>query len=62
MSSVELLEQETPAKQAIGPLDSASPEEQMRAIDLAMRHYFEAENWLAEQNRRFPGLLKARCW
>jgi hypothetical protein len=60
MSSVELLEHETPAKPANGLLDSAPPEEQMRANDLAMRHYFEAEDWIAERNRRFPELLKAR--
>jgi hypothetical protein len=33
------------------------PQEQMKAIHLALQQYFEAEDWLAERSRRFPGLL-----
>lgn len=45
----------------IGSLDHAAPQEQMKAIDGALRRYFEAEDWLAERERRFPGLFKVWC-
>jgi hypothetical protein len=43
----------------IGSLDHAVPQEQMKAIHLALQQYFEAEDWLAERSRRFPGLFGA---
>jgi hypothetical protein len=41
----------------IGSLDHAVPQDQMKAIHIALQQYFEAEDWLAERSRRFPGLL-----
>jgi len=43
----------------IGSLDHSDPHEQMKAISSALQQYFEAEDWLAERNRRFPGLFRA---
>lgn len=39
-----------------GTYDFVDPVEQIKAIDLAMRHYFAAENWVEVRNKRFPGL------
>ncbi|MBI4329732.1 MAG: hypothetical protein HY673_00440 [Chloroflexi bacterium] len=39
-----------------GSYDEAAGADRMAAIDLAMRHYFQADNWIAERNRRSPGL------
>lgn len=39
-----------------GSYDLASGAERMAAVDLALRHYFQADNWLAERNKQFPGL------
>jgi hypothetical protein len=39
-----------------GTYDSGSSVEQIKAIDRAMRHYFNADHWLAIQNRLFPRL------
>ena len=30
----------------------------MKAVDLALRHYFGAEDWLTVRNRLFPGLRR----
>ena len=35
----------------IGTFDHARPVEQMQAIDLALRHYFNAIDWLRERDR-----------
>ena len=45
--------------EAVGSLDHADPREQMKAIHSALQQYFEAEDWLGERNRRFPGLFRA---
>jgi hypothetical protein len=45
-----------PATETVGSLDHADPQEQMKAIHSALQQYFEAEDWLAERTRRFPGL------
>jgi hypothetical protein len=39
-----------------GTYDFGSSVEQVKAIDRAMRHYFNADHWLAIRNRLFPGL------
>jgi hypothetical protein len=39
-----------------GTYDSGSSVEQVKAIDLAMRHYFNADHWLAVRNWLFPRL------
>ena len=39
-----------------GPLDSAAVAGQMKAINAAMKHYFDAEDWLRERSRVFPGM------
>ncbi len=39
-----------------GTFDSASPVEVLKAVDLAMRQYFDANDWLTVRNRLFPGL------
>ena len=44
------------ASRSVEPLDSATPAEQMRAIDEGMQHYFGSEDWLRERNKAFPGL------
>ena len=56
MNVVEFLEQEVAAQQGPGPLDSMAPSDQMRAIDAAMRQYFESEDWLRQRDKAFPGL------
>jgi hypothetical protein len=38
--------------------DFASRVEMVRAIDLAMRKYFDAADWLALRDRLFPGLRR----
>jgi hypothetical protein len=40
--------------------DFRSSVEQVKAIDRAMRHYFDADHWLAIRNRLFPGLRTIR--
>jgi hypothetical protein len=47
-------------KEIIGSLDHAEPEEQMKVIHTALQQYFDAEDWLGERNRKFPGLF--RVW
>lgn len=42
----------------VGTYDFASPVELVRAIDLAMRHYFEVDDWLDLRNRHSPGLRR----
>ena len=42
----------------IGSLDHTVPQEQMKAIHLALQQYFEAEDWLVKRSRRFPGLFR----
>jgi hypothetical protein len=41
------------AVKAIGTCDFASPVELVKAIDLAMRHYFGAADWLSVRDRLF---------
>ena len=43
--------------EAIGTYDFASPVELVKSIDLAMRHYFGADDWLAIRNSRAAGVL-----
>ena len=38
-----------------GSYDDATPVEQMRAINLAMRAYFGTKNWLTARQRVTPG-------
>ena len=40
--------------------DFRSSVEQVKAIDRALRHYFNADHWLAIRNRLFPGLRTIR--
>jgi predicted transcriptional regulator len=40
--------------------DFRSSVEQVKAIDQALRHYFNADHWLAIRNRLFPGLRTIR--
>jgi hypothetical protein len=40
--------------------DFRSSVEQVKAIDQALRHYFNADHWLAIRNRLFPGLWTIR--
>ena len=47
--------QGTPPAPSAGPLDHLDPEEQVRAIDLAMQHYFESKDWVRTRNKEFPG-------
>jgi hypothetical protein len=44
----------------LGTYDFRSSVEQVKAIDRAMRHYFNADHWLAVRNRLFPGLRTMR--
>jgi hypothetical protein len=44
----------------IDTYDFRSSVEQAKAIDQAMRHYFNADHWLAIRNRLFPGLRTIR--
>jgi hypothetical protein len=44
----------------IGTYDFGSSVEQVKAIDQAMRYYFNADHWLAIRNRLFPGLRTMR--
>ena len=39
-----------------GTYDLSNPIDLVTAIDLAMRHYFGADHWVAIRNRLFPGL------
>lgn len=47
---------EAPAGSRPATYDSASLVEVVKAIDLAMRHYFDDHHWLVTRNRLFPGL------
>jgi hypothetical protein len=40
----------------VGTYDSRSSVEQIKAIDWAMRHYFDADQWLIIRNRLFSSL------
>ena len=42
----------------IGTYDSANPVEVMKAVDLAMRQYFDTHDWLVMRNRLFRGLRR----
>ena len=44
----------------VGTYDFRSSVEQVKAIDRALRHYFNADHWLAIRNRLFPGLRTIR--
>ena len=44
------------AARSTGTYDFGSPIALVKAIDLAMRHYFGADHWVAIRNRLFPGL------
>jgi hypothetical protein len=51
----------------VGTYDFLSSVEQVKAIDQAMRHYFNAGHWLAIRNRLFPGCRRCderflRCY
>ena len=61
MNSLKPLEERPPRQQGTTPLDSLPPSDRMRAVDLAMKHYFGTEDWLRERNRVFPGLAR-RHW
>ena len=39
-----------------GSYDNASPAEQMQAIDLALRAYFDATDWLSFRRKALPGI------
>ena len=41
-----------------GSLDHEEREEQMAAVDAAMRHYFRSEDWIRARAREFPGLKR----
>lgn len=41
-----------------GSLDQAESVEQMAATDVAMRHYFNAEDWVTARGKAFPGLRR----
>ena len=43
-----------------GTYDLAGPVERVKAIDHALRHYFDTDNWLAARERLFPGLRTRR--
>jgi hypothetical protein len=47
---------EAPTARCVGTYDFSKSVELVKAIDLAMRHYFGAQHWLAVRNRLFPGL------
>jgi hypothetical protein len=47
---------EAPTESLVDSYDFRSPVEQVKVIDRAMRHYFNADHWLAIRNRLFPGL------
>jgi hypothetical protein len=42
----------------VGTYDFASPVAMVRAIDLAMRRYFNADNWMALRDQLFPRLRR----
>ena len=42
----------------VGTHDFASPVEVLEAMDLAMRQYFGADDWLAIRRKLFPGLRR----
>ena len=44
----------------VSTYDFHSSVEQVKAIDRAMRYYFNADHWLATRNRLFPGLRTMR--
>ncbi len=44
----------TPAPATNGSYDLSDLPAVMRAVDLAMRHYFGATDWLANRNKLFP--------
>lgn len=37
--------------QPVGTFDHARPAEQMQAIDLVLRHYFQTADWLRARDR-----------
>lgn len=39
----------------MGSYDQASPVDRLRAVDLAMRHYWGTADWLAARRRARPG-------
>jgi hypothetical protein len=51
---------EAPTDSLVDTYDLRSSIEQVKAIDRAMRHYFNAEHWLAIRNRLFPDLRTIR--
>ena len=42
----------------VGTYDFASSVGMLKAIDLAMRQYFGADDWLAIRRKLFPGLRR----
>jgi hypothetical protein len=59
MNKPSILDQRQTVSEIIGSYDHAAPQEQMKAIHLALQQYFEVEDWLAARGRRFPGLFSA---
>ena len=57
MVGEELWDQVEIAEQVVDSLDHVAPAEQMRAIDAAMRQYFQTSDWLRARNKAFPGLV-----
>jgi hypothetical protein len=51
---------ESLADSLVGTYDFRSSVEQVKAIDQALSHYFNADHWLAIRNRLFPGLRTIR--
>ena len=49
---------ESPTVETSVPLDSATAAEQMEAINAALSHYFESEEWLTARHKAFPGLRR----
>lgn len=60
MNNAAIEEKRPLVEETVGTLDHARPGEQMEAVHAALQRYFEAEDWLAERNKRFPGLF--RTW
>ena len=51
----DLLERQVSGEEHTRSLDSVAPANRMRAVDAAMKRYFESDDWLRERNKLFPG-------
>ncbi len=58
MEAQKLLEVRWDKRPIPGSWDEARPGEQMQAIDLAMRDYFGADDWLKARDKQYPGLRR----